>query len=261
MLPWRSNREPDYEAACVRCEIHVVIDAATHLILNHLLKWDRRQHGNKGLCLTVDYEPLALVKGDRLEPTLVLMDVGDFCRLSVFPSPVTFWRSSRDSIARHRNPIFDAEIGVTPHRCLTIDILHAWHLGIIKGFCCFVAWFILESGLLAGGGGTSEEQFVVSVQALKQQLLAFYRRRRGTHPEENLTHVCDLTPSMFGESSARTLKLKGAECCFFSLFFARLPGEGEATVASRSSKVPGGSGRYYRLDVCVQACWHEAHSK
>ena len=46
-----------------------------------------------GLRPTADYEPLLLVKGDRLEPTLVLMDVGDFVRLSVFPFPVTFWRS------------------------------------------------------------------------------------------------------------------------------------------------------------------------
>ena len=147
---------------------------------------------------------------------------------------MTFWRSSRDSSARHRYPLFDADVGVTPHRSLTVDVLHAWHLGVIKGFCCYVAWFILESSLLAGGAcGTAEERFAVSVQSLKHQLFAFYLRRHESHPEENLTRACDLTANMFGESSARVLKLKGAECCFVLLFLSdflrramrRLPAE------------------------------------
>ena len=42
--------------------------------------------------MTEDYETLALKKGDRLEPSIHLMDVGDFFGLTTVPQQLTFWR-------------------------------------------------------------------------------------------------------------------------------------------------------------------------
>ena len=93
------------------------------------MRYDKRKTGFKGLCLTenVLINNVQLKENDRLEPSETLPDVGAiFDDIDKFPIDVTFWRSSLETLTRHRNPIFDQEIGITPQRSLTADVLHAF---------------------------------------------------------------------------------------------------------------------------------------
>ena len=49
LLPWRSNQEGEYFTACRRCEINVEVPANELSVLQTVLKYDKRSHGNKGL--------------------------------------------------------------------------------------------------------------------------------------------------------------------------------------------------------------------
>jgi len=71
---------------------------------------------------------LGLQPLDRIEPSSSVSDVGDLDTLSVFPVEVTFWRPANETLARHRCPLFDPNLGFEPCVCLTFDLLHALNL-------------------------------------------------------------------------------------------------------------------------------------
>ena len=105
--PWPANSMDEYYNACADSEMPCEVDADNHSDLCELLFYDKRKNGNEGLCMTADYEPLLLLKGDRLEPTVVLPNVGNFFALNVVPFSVMFWRTAHETATRHRNPFFD----------------------------------------------------------------------------------------------------------------------------------------------------------
>ena len=69
----------------------------------------------------MDFED-RLRKGDRLEPGADLWDTSDF---DTKPLPFTciFWRPGNESLAKHRCPLMDEELGITIET-LMIDVLH-----------------------------------------------------------------------------------------------------------------------------------------
>lgn len=209
-VPWRPNKEEDYFDACTRCEIRVVITAANHVEVSALLMFDKRDGGSKGLALTRPYPALGLAAGDRVEPSKELPDVGLFLNLDTFPMVVTFWRPSLETLSRHRNPLFDIEIGATPYRCLTEDTLHCLYLGTMHAYTRHAVWSLLSSGIW-GRVGTRDEELLVAVECFKHELHLWYKARRRSHPDEVLTQVSDVTMKMVGSPTDRKLKTKGAE--------------------------------------------------
>ena len=72
-LPWRENPDGDYEAACVRCELHVALSQAEHaMIIPLLTDFDKRSTGSLGRSFKRDVlvNGAPLRKGDRLEVLL-----------------------------------------------------------------------------------------------------------------------------------------------------------------------------------------------
>ena len=120
-----------YDAACSRCELEVWVTEAHHRELSPLLHYDKRTTQNSafGRCILHDYPPLNLCAFDRLEPSVNLVNVGKWEDLADFPVRLIFWRCSRESVARHRNPLWDPTIGLTLES-LYFDILHTLHLGV-----------------------------------------------------------------------------------------------------------------------------------
>ena len=80
-----------------------------------LLRYAKRKQGDRGRVLIRDAPALALQAGDRLEPGPTLRDVGPFEQLfdGDQPGPVciTFWRRGDETLARHKNPVFNKETG------------------------------------------------------------------------------------------------------------------------------------------------------
>lgn len=216
-LFWRTNRDGDYFASCRRCEAHVVIDKRMHRDIVSLLEHDRRQGGNRGRCMRADYSPAGLVQGDRLEPSRFLPDPGNFEGITQFPMPVVFWRRSLETMSRHRNPIFQADLGVTPMRSLTIDALHAVFLGVMLAFAKHALWFMLEQGVWAKRA-TTDETVEVSALVITSQLRGFYRKRHEQNPAEMLTRVSSFGQKTIGAWHDRKLRTKGAETWGVLLF-------------------------------------------
>ena len=167
-LVWQENDDDAYFDACERCECIVTVDEADHENLCDLLVPDKRANGSHGLALRSDYDPLRLSKGDRLEPCETLNDVGDFFTQARFPlHRITFWRPPRDFLTKHRNPIFQRDLGLTPNKILTKDLLHVVYLGIMLSLCRNILWEILLSDVLANLG-TQEEKSLLAWLGLTQ---------------------------------------------------------------------------------------------
>jgi hypothetical protein len=85
-------------------------------------------------------------------------DVGDFEAIDIFPSPLCCWRFSNECIARHRNPNFSRELGITPSKSLTVDVLHCISLGVLLVWCRHVVWMLIVSHVWTAAGTLEEVQ-------------------------------------------------------------------------------------------------------
>ena len=219
-LEWHVNNEEDYYDACDRCEIKVILQTkgqADHV--EAFLRYDKRDHGSHGRCLTrnIQINGKQLLENDRLEPSDELFDVGALNQIMNFPINIIFWRSTEDTLTRHRNPLFDRSIGITPKRSLTVDVLHAFFLGILNTWARIAIWKLITSGAY-GHLGTQAENINIAVIVLRSALLTWYPKYEQEHPGEKLTRVSDLKPSMVGELHDQQLKTKGAETWGVALF-------------------------------------------
>jgi hypothetical protein len=163
-----------------------------------------------------------LAADDRLEPSEMLSDIAMLDEMAT-PARVVFWRCCEESISRHRNPLFDPELGISISS-LAVDTLHCVYLGVLNTWCYIVLWFILSSGLYGNVGG-ADETLQVSVLAFRHRLLGWYKDRHQECPQEVLTRVSDFTAKMLGTRSAPKCKTKGAETwglCLFLLDELRL---------------------------------------
>ena len=154
-FPSRENREGEYDEACDRCmlEIEMTGDKRKALLEQGGLQYDKRPNGSHGLALGNDVPTLGLVRGDRVEPSPALPDVGQLERLDLRNRPrIVFWRPSRETLAKHKNPLFCARIGLTVQRSLAPDTLHTLYLGVFLAFCRMVVWRLILAGAWGGMG-------------------------------------------------------------------------------------------------------------
>jgi hypothetical protein len=178
--PWQLNTHADYEAACRRCEITVVVGTeAERAEIAGALFWDTRKYGSRGRALKRALPSYGLQAGDRLEPSAGLPDVGAFDSLGA-PASVVFWRPSQETITRHRNPLFDDSIGLNI-QSLRVDSLHCLYLGVIQTACGAVIQAMLEHdcfGALAEGCTTAESKLQLGLQRFSAGLQAWSRGNR-----------------------------------------------------------------------------------
>jgi hypothetical protein len=221
-FPHRPNEDSDYFEACNRCEVEVIITSAEeHNRMCKILFYDKREQGSKGLALRENFDALGLIAGDRLDPTPQLRDVGGIFHIAEFPRSVKFWRVSLEYLCRHRNPLFDESLGITPSRSLTADILHCVYLGIILRLCRIILWMLILSGVLASVALSLDMLVRTSVLALQNQLSAWYKRRHKAYPAEKLTRY-HLRESKVGTRHEPAFKAKAAEAYGFMLFLLDL---------------------------------------
>ena len=98
VLRWLENGYADYESACRRCCIDVLVpDESARSMIAEKLRYDKRPSGSRGRALTQDIPLFNLTRHDRLEPSTTLMDVGSFEAMPV-PTTVVFWRPSFESL-------------------------------------------------------------------------------------------------------------------------------------------------------------------
>ena len=113
-VPWPLKSFQQYKEACEKCEIWRTVNENHYRDLCALLVYDKRPGGGRGLALRSDFAALNLRRGDRVEPCHELPDVDLFLHLEELPRKILFWRTSEESLARHRNPLFSDETGLNP---------------------------------------------------------------------------------------------------------------------------------------------------
>ena len=205
--------EHEYDDACGRCEFVIALTPEVRQVILDVgkLRYDRRQSGSRGRSLEHPIPALGLLRDDRLEPCLDLPDVGKFEEVDLSTIKyIIFWRPSRETMTRHRNPLFNAEIGITVWRTLTPDSLHTLYLGVFHSLCKLIVWKLILSGAW-GGHGTQEEAVEIAILTFRNALSNWYKKRAKAYPRESLTRISDITKKMNGDPSDQRLKTKGAE--------------------------------------------------
>ena len=220
--PWADCDQSQYDEAAARCEVHVLLDEEGHRKVKANLIYDASRTGNKGRVLSADIPELTLRAGDRLEPCDGVPVTGDGFDTASAPVAASFWRTSAETKTKHRNPLFNSNIGITT-AILLIDLLHVFYLGILQTFCMDMVWeLILCDAWQVGAASRLLDTLVsTSVRLLCLELDSFYAAWHREHPGQQLTVVQHFVPSMIGSKDSRCLKLKAAETKGFFFFLVQ----------------------------------------
>ena len=210
-FPFVVTTAESYDAACRRAEIHVHTSQEDRDDISPLLIYDKRTTttSSMGRCLREDLPRLGLRKGDRLEPSASCPWVAAFEQLVGMVS-VTFWRISNESIAKHRNPLFDESIGISM-LLIFFDVMHTLNLGVMLIIARSILWALIDANAW-NVEGTAEVRQQVSALQYRRELFNFYSAYRRANPTAPITEVADFTTKMLGTNQKRDLKVKAAEC-------------------------------------------------
>ena len=141
-----------------------------------------------------------------------------------------------ETSTRHRNPLFQEDLGVAPHTTLTIDVLHCQYLGNLKSYAKHIVWFLVLEGAF-GRVGAQEDQVQYAILALARELDTWYKTRHKADVLEKLTRIKQFSKRIIGEPSQRKLATKGAETWGFVLFLIDV-------MKARRSALPSVVNRY-----------------
>ena len=238
---WKPFLSNDYEANCKRHEIHITVDKGLFELIKASLFYDRRKEGAKGRALRWPVRGTVLHAGDRLEPSEEVPDVMDVDRCTRFPLKLVFWRGFKGSKIKHRNPLFDSTLGITPATML-IDVLHAINMGALKHFSNDLFWRLLLSGVWCRiDGGRQEEYIATGVSRMRSCLALWQDKHERGNPDHKATRIQDITVPMIGTPAKRDLKLKAAETKYFFYYLCD-------EIAANVDAVPQGG---IWLDACT----------
>ncbi len=215
-LPWDEHEPEEYEEACQTCEIEIIIPNKEAIVkIREHLEFDKRQDGFAGRALMKDVPHFGLLVGDRLEPSPQLPDIGLFDKISLFPTIVLFWRTTLESISKHRNPLFNAETGVNPFRTLAIDPLHDIHLGVLARFVVHCLWVFLLADIFDICLPSEEERLIMGVQAMRASLFDHYAEFReeckNVGQKCNVSELGTLTLGMLGKKNEKKMRAKAGQ--------------------------------------------------
>ena len=215
-LAWPLRTAAGYEADCRRCEVFLDVTTMSELEwedVKSALVMDVRKEGVKGLALNRAFPRFGLKRGDRVEPSMHLMDWQTLYKRK--PQGLLFWRQSAETSVRRRNPLFQESLHTHVTSSFAIDVMHSWCLGIFQQFVVAVLWKVLDSNLFpvqSRPGPGKEDKRKKCLKLVVKDLLSWYKSFRQEHPETALTPVNDLTLEMLGGSETKQiLKCKAHE--------------------------------------------------
>ena len=209
-LQWASITSEDVEQATQMCEVVVVLGEEDHRRVEAALFSRKGLDGPRGRALNASFPRLGLEKGDRLEPSTQVPDVFAFKNLSLYPIVATFWRRSRETLVRHRNPMYG--IPGYSHRTMVYDILHLLYLGCVKDWVLSVVWACILVNVWHVSSSTQLELDDLSMTEASRDLVLWYRSLpKAPGGKQQFSEVRSLNPSRLGTRSERKLSTKASE--------------------------------------------------
>ena len=230
-MPWPARDHADYETACGACEIEVQTGRLSEKKWKELkgsLEMDSRKDASKGrgFFLNRAWPEYGLKKGDRFEPS---PSVPDYALLSERqPESMTFWRRSKETSVRHRNPVFSASLGTDLPTAFTVDTMHTWCLGLHAQYVAAALWAVVDTAMFHSpvpqGNASREDHHHKAMLALRQELTAWYKQLARKQPETIVTKVHDLSLEHIGSMNKPELKCKAHETLGLLMFLeAKMP--------------------------------------
>ena len=134
------------------------------------------------------------------------------------PVRVLFWRTSQETMVKHRCPLIDPLLGIVPERVLCLDVLHTLHLGPCHTYVVYATWALLRARAFGDHDALTQDGLILACMALRQELHRWYRERHSACPSENLTRVHNVEPKVVGSSEKPKFKAKAAETYGLLLF-------------------------------------------
>ena len=257
-FPHAPKTDAEYAGACSAAEVRKLVTRDTHAALLEALRYDKRKDGSHGRALIRDVPTLGLRRLDRLEPSRELRDVGRLEAIVAFPAQLIFWRSSAQTWASHRNPLFDPALGIGLDT-LGVDTLHCLHLGVYKKLVAKVFWTLLLGDAWnvaeAAGGRRNQEELVANgLLGLKAELLAWYASWETAHPGIKLNRITDLNVKVLGARDACATSTKAAETRPLVLFCAVIAERHRNAIPVESAELPQAAGALARFSELVRTC-------
>ena len=188
-VAWPIKSDVVYEGGVRACEIALLLGWQDVRRILACLWYDRRKGSEsaRGRALNCDIPHLGLKKHDRLEPSALMPSVHELEFVRIFPTIVTFWRRSGETVARHRNPIIAEHLGTSISRLIQMDTMHTMALGVVSDFCAATMYRLFAVDFWATGTRTNSPAAGGRVQA---ELWRWYgeRERAGftVHKAQNL---------------------------------------------------------------------------
>ena len=208
---WPLKSWEAYCEACSSCEFELVSPSKPVMsYMRKLLHPDHRKDGSQGLALRAPLPNTVLAQGDRVEP----MDGGVWDWQQIFaedsPTHVCFWRPRKQTMAKHRNPLFDSEIGTDVWNTVAVDCMHTWFLGIFQQYLAALLWAMLAANLSSSTSPTAENRNQENMAKLNRTLQKFYRDTEHSDPEIKFSKM-ELKMEVLGKQKSNLLSVKAAE--------------------------------------------------
>lgn len=156
-------------------------------------------------------------EGDRLDPTERLVDVAEFDSWTAWGEKVCFWRTTKQTLCTHRNPLFNDEIGITQDT-IAIDILHTLLLGVVQRWIIRLFWKLLTHDVFETEATTEDARIAVGLLFLRAELWTWYAARERECPKIKMSKLNNITEKMLGTKAKPLLKAKADESKWL-LFF------------------------------------------
>ena len=216
-LPWGRKTGQHFKKAARKCEIPVTLTDEQWKLVRATLVPDWQKDG--GRVLAVGMPLLGLEARDKLDPSRFLPDTGSGPRgfNTRNPGRCVFWRKSRETLLRHRNPLLRQDLGTDVATVCAGDWLHTFSLGVLFKWNGFVVWKLIVANPWSIAVGTAKAQAKASLQKLSAEFFQWCRteERMGREP----TRIQKFKRGMLtGKLTNPTLKLYGAQSNTFMKF-------------------------------------------
>ena len=211
--PHKLKSIASYEIACQQCEITRTFtsEQLSHLCDN--LIYERSRDSCHGRGLARDMPEFNLRRGDRVEATAAIPDVGAIDEM-VGPVTISFWRRVHETSARRRFPLFGHALNLGPEN-IGIDWLHTFSLGVASTWVSMAVWDLINANVfsLAVARADHISMSFSRIAGLLGDWIAKEKKegRHHTAPQK-------FQSSMFGTNANRKCGLHGAETNSFVRF-------------------------------------------
>ena len=248
-FPWRLKGWADYTSACEACELPLAdVDDRSWVLLQKLLVSEAKKSGSSGRALLNDIPGMHAVKGDRFEPRFPgAWDWQEIVKEGAERQSLTLWRPSAETMARHRNPLFDPELGTSLWQTVAIDGMHTWCLGIHQQFISAALWAILDHNVFRATATSQDGRNAFNMAELQKDLLRFYSEEEDKNPT-GITKV-ELRMEVLGKRKNNELLCKAAETLGL-LRFLRWELPSLKTGAWKTSWLEGATALLHMWELC-----------